>query len=279
VRSAVNWVFQYNFGNLTLAKHKHIDIRLYNRAAWDKNVDEGNEFTIPASHETIEAARRGDIELYLTGSRPAPRDWLPDLRGLKVLCLASGGGQQSPLLAAAGADVTVLDNSSRQLDQDRLVAKRENLAIRTLQGDMANLSVFANESFSLIIHPVSNVFVPEIRPVWEECYRVLKPGGRLLSGFMNPVFYIFDRDLMDADGILQVKYPLPYSDLTSISPDKLQKYMDSGWPLEFGHTLEAQIGGQIKVGFIIDGFYEDRDPRSKLDRYMPIYIATRAFKR
>jgi len=30
-------------------------------------------------------------------------------------CLASGGGQQGPVLAAAGAHVTVFDNSPRQL--------------------------------------------------------------------------------------------------------------------------------------------------------------------
>ncbi len=262
-----------------MGENKRFDIRAYNRAAWDKNVAEGNEFTIPVTHETVEAARKGDLNIYLAGSRPVPRNWLPDLKGLEVLCLASGGGQQGPILAAAGAKVTVVDISSKQLNQDRLVALREGLEINTIQGDMINLFPFANASFELIIHPVSNVFVPEIQLVWDECSRVLKARGILIAGFMNPVFYIFDRNLLDAEDILQVKHSLPYSDLTSISPDELKKTMDAGWPLEFGHTLEDQIGGQIKAGFYIDGFYEDRDPRSILDRYMPIYIATRAVKR
>jgi SAM-dependent methyltransferase len=74
-----------------------------------------------------------------------------------------------------------------RLAQDRLVADREALTIESRQGDMAELSVFPDESFDLVFHPVSNVFVPDVKPVWREAYRVLRPGGTLLSGFMNPV--------------------------------------------------------------------------------------------
>jgi hypothetical protein len=54
------------------------------------------------------------------------------LAGIEVLCLASGGGQQGPILAAAGAKVTVFDNSANQLVQDRLVADRDGLTIETV---------------------------------------------------------------------------------------------------------------------------------------------------
>jgi SAM-dependent methyltransferase len=174
--------------------------------------------------------------------------------------------------------VTVLDISTKQLDQDRKVAKRDDLEITTIEGDMSDLSTFTAGCFDLIVHPVSNLFVPNVLPVWQEAYRVLRPGGMLLAGFMNPVFYIFDRKLMDEQGVLQVKHSLPYSDLTSLPPANLQKILEAGWPLEFGHTLEDQIGGQLKAGFVIIGFYEDRDVRSSLDDYMPIYIATKAVK-
>ena len=257
---------------------KITEIRAYNRQAWDKSVAEENEWTIPVDAETIQAARRGDWSIVLTPVKPVPRAWFPPLTGLEVLCLASGGGQQGPVLAAAGAQVTVLDNSPRQLAQDRRVAERENFSLTTVEGDMRDLSMFRDESFGLIVHPVSNLFVPEVRPVWRECHRVLRAGGALLAGFMNPVFYIFDRDLLDEQGILQVSYPLPYSDLTSLPPEKLQHTLDQGWPLEFGHTLEDQIGGQLDAGFALTGFYEDRDPRSALDNYTPVYIATRAVK-
>jgi SAM-dependent methyltransferase len=194
-----------------------------------------------------------------------------------VLCLASGGGQQGPILAAAGAHVTVYDNSPRQLAQDRLVAEREGLDLRTVEGDMRYLDALADQSFDLIVHPVSNLFVPEVRPVWRECHRVLRAGGALLAGFSNPVQFIFDQALQD-EGVLEVRYKLPYSDLTSLDDDVRQRYQEDLQPLEFGHSLEDQIGGQIDAGFVVAGFYEDRWDGIKLAEYMPTFMATRAVK-
>ena len=103
-----------------------MDIRSYNRDAWNKYVNEGqSEWTKPVSPETIARARKGDFSILLTEKKFVPREWFPPLKGTDTLCLASGGGQQGPVLAAAGANVTVFDNSPRQLDQDRFVAERE----------------------------------------------------------------------------------------------------------------------------------------------------------
>jgi SAM-dependent methyltransferase len=201
--------------------------------------------------------------------------------GADVLCLASGGGQQGPVFAAAGARVTVLDNSPRQLAQDRFVAEREGLAIRTVEGQMADLSAFADGSFDLVFHPVSNVFAPDVRPVWREAFRVLRPGGALLAGFMNPVIYIFDLIQADETGVLEVKYALPYSDLADRTDDELQRQMAEGWPLEFSHSLDDQIGGQLAAGFLLAGLFEDRYPTEQNDpisRVMPAFVATRAIK-
>ena len=93
----------------------------------------------------------------------------------------NAGGQQAPLLAAAGAIVTSLDNSEEQLALDRQVAEREGLELKTVLGDMRDLSTFDDASFDLIVHVCSNTFVPEIDPVWKECHRVLRRGGELLS--------------------------------------------------------------------------------------------------
>ena len=189
-----------------------MDVRSHNRAAWDKAVEDKSEWSIPVTPEVTEAARRGQWHIILTPTIPVPRAWFPaDLHGVDVLCLASGGGQQGPVLAAAGATVTVFDNSPRQLAQDRYVAGRDGLAIRTVEGDMRNLSVFADASFDVIVHPVSNLFVPEIRPVWQEASRVLRPGGSILAGFLNPVTYIFDIRKADEEGVLEVKYTIPFS--------------------------------------------------------------------
>lgn len=255
-----------------------MDIRSYNRRAWDQRVEEGDEWTIPVSKETIHSAQQGEWKIFLTRSRPVPPDWFPEIANADVLCLASGGGQQAPVLAAAGANVTLLDNSPAQLAQDRMVADRDGLTLTTFEGDMSDLSRFPDQTFDLIVNPVSNLFISDLQPLWHECFRILRHAGVLMTGFMNPAFYIFDRELMDDQGILKVRHTLPYSDLESLSAAKRKAYLQAGWPLEFGHTLEAQIGGQLKAGFILTGFYEDRDARCVLDDYMPVYIATRACK-
>jgi SAM-dependent methyltransferase len=253
-------------------------VRDYNREAWDREVERGNEWTVPVGPDVIEAARQGRWEILLTETKPVPKDWFPDLQGADVLCLASGGGQQAPVLAAAGANVTVLDNSPGQLAQDRLVAEREGLDLRTVEGDMADLSLFADESFHLVFHPVSNLFAPEVRPVWVEAFRVLRRGGYLLAGFLNPAVYIFDLELVDSSGELRVRYALPYADTTSKNEEDVARQIERGEPLEFSHTLEAQIGGQIEAGFAIVGFYEDRHRDDPIAARMPTYIATRAIK-
>lgn len=255
-----------------------MDIRNYNRDAWNREVNSGkNVWTIPVSPEVIAAARRGEWSLVITCSTPVPRDWYPDLRGLDVLCLASGGGQQGPVLAAAGARVTVLDNSPRQLDQDRLVAEREGLAIRLVEGDMRDLSMFPDERFGLIIHPVSNTFVDNVLPVWREAYRVLRRGGTLIAGFTNPINYIFDFPKMD-QGIFEVRWRLPYSDVDSLTGQEKEDWLAQGHPLEWSHSFDAQIGGQLAAGFLLAGFYEDRCPGDPLSEYMPMFFGTRAIK-
>ena len=257
-----------------------MDIREHNRTVWDKQVEWGeNEWTIPVEPEVIAAARRGEWAIDLSPTKTVPETWFPDLVGCDVLCLASGGGQQGPVLAAAGANVTVFDNSPQQLAQDRFVAERDGLEIATVEGDMRDLSVFPDCSFGLIVHPVSNCFIPDVRPVWAEAFRVLRPGGALLAGYNNPARYLFDWDAYER-GILEIKHPIPYSD-AELSEEKRRQQLESGEFLEFSHTLETQIGGQIEAGFLIAGFYEDTDKKEVgdlLSKYMPVYIVTRALK-
>jgi len=259
------------------------NIREHNRDVWNKQVEWGNTWTIPVSSKEVAAARRGQLDIYLTPTIIVPESWFPDLPSCDVLCLASGGGQQGPLMAAAGANVTVFDNSPSQLTRDRMVAEREGLSLTPVEGDMRDLSVFLDASFDLIIHPVSNCFIPDVMPVWREAYRVLRPGGALLAGFNNPAKYIFDYEAMDKRGVLEVKYKLPYDDAKLNTEEEIQHLLESGEFLEFSHTLDTLIGGQIEAGFLIAGFYEDTDRDNSdwhdlLADYMPLYIATRAIK-
>ena len=256
-----------------------MDIRAYNREAWDREVEGGeNRWSQPVSSEVIAKAKQGEFSILLTENIPVPDKWFPPLKGADVLCLASGGGQQGPVLAAAGANVTVFDNSPRQLEQDQLVAGREALSLKSVEGDAANLEMFADESFDLVFNPCSTVFMRDVRAVWKEAHRALRPGGILMTGSMNPVHYIFDLYKAD-EGILEVAHSIPYSDLTSIPKEDLEELIEKGLPVEFGHSLSDLLGGQCDAGFVITDIYEDYMMDSPLHKYHPSYIATRALKR
>jgi SAM-dependent methyltransferase len=257
-----------------------MNIRKHNAEAWDKAVENKSEWSRPVSSKIIAAARRGEWSVVLTPAKKVPREWFGDIKGKNILCLAGGGGQQAPVLAAAGANVTCFDNSAKQLAQDKFVAERDGLKIRLEQGDAADLSRFEDASFDLIFHPCSNCYFPKLEPVWQECFRVLRGGGVLLSGFMNPIFYMIDHQIENKKSNLFLKYALPFSDLKSLSEKERENLIASGEPMEFGHTLTEQIGGQTKAGFLIADFYEDHWSKSAsvLNQLTPLLMATKAVK-
>ncbi len=254
------------------------DIVTHNRIAWDTESNSGDSpWCVPVDAATIAAARDGSWEIFLTPTRPVPRSWFGELASLRVLCLASGGGQQVPVLAAAGATVTSFDLSPAQLAKDREVADREGLDIRFEEGDMADLSRFPDGSFDVVVHPVANVFAPDVNVVWRECRRVLADDGRLLAGFMNPDFFLFDHDALEQGGALEVCYELPFTP-ASLPSELYDRRIDRREAFDHSHSLNDQIGGQIAAGFVIHGFYEDRwnDAATPLNRYMPTTFATLA---
>jgi SAM-dependent methyltransferase len=256
-----------------------IDPVAHNRRAWDRLVEMDNEWSRPVTPDVIAKARAGEWSVVLIGYEPVDRGWFPmDLAGCDILCLASGGGQQGPVLAAAGARVTVLDNSPRQLAQDELVAQRDSLSLRTVLGDAQDLSAFPDRSFDLIFHPVSNLFIPELAPVWRECHRVLRPGGTLLAGFLNPDVFLFDAQALDNRGELVVRHRLPYSDLTHLPPGERERLWGADAPVEYSHTFTDQIGGQLAAGFVLTGFAEAPHHSNATAGWLSGYFATRAVK-
>lgn len=253
------------------------EVAKHNTAAWDRSAATGGIWSRPVTSDDVERARQGEVNIKLTPSKYVPAEWFPALSGLEVLALASGGGQQAPLLAAAGANVTLVDLSEGQLGVDQMVAKREGLSLSTVKADISDLPMFEPDSFDFILHPISNLFIANIEPVWEEAFRVLRPGGTLVSAFNNPAMYIFDwRD--HERGVLTVRHQLPFADAVDLDPEERDGFIEDGITLEYSHTLEQQIGGQIDAGFEIIGFYEDWHDEIALAHYMPTSIVTRARK-
>lgn len=257
-----------------------IDLIQHNNNAWDHQSKQNSPWSQPVSSEEIAAARQGNWKIHLTPS-PLPRQWLGHIHAKNILCLASAGGQQAPILAAAGAQVTVFDLSAEQLAKDKMVATRDGLVLQLEQGDMQDLSRFADASFDLIIHPISNQYVPDIETVWKECHRVLNVGGALLSSFFNPAIFIADRDpSYAAQGLIKPRYRLPYADLSDLDPTALQQKIEQQHAMIFGHSLLSQIQGQLQTGLVLADYFEEMQPqpRFEIEKYIPSFIATRSIK-
>lgn len=252
------------------------DIVSFNKQAWDRVADAGDRYYRAMTPEQIQAARDGQWRIRITPTKAVPTEWLEPIAGKKILLLAGGGGQQSPILAALGAKVSVFDLSQRQLDRDIAIAEREGYEIETFSGDMAELSMFQNESFDMVLNPCSVCYIPDVIPVWREVFRVLNHGGTFLTGVINPLYYIFDAAKMDR-GKLEVRHKIPYSD-GDLGEEQIE-LLGEDRPREFGHSLTDLIGAQIDAGFQLMGFYEDTWGGSdKLSTHISTFFATRCLK-
>lgn len=250
------------------------DYTKINAQTWDQWAENGCEWSLPISHEEYEKAKKGEWGVYLTPCKTVPKEWFPTLKGKALLGLASGGGQQMPVFSALGAKCTVLDYSGAQLERERMVAKREGYRIEIVKGDMTKRLPFENACFDIIFHPVSNCYVEDVHHIWRECHRVLKHGGVLLAGFDNGLNFLFDDD---GTKPLVAVNPLPFNPLKASQQD-CEKMVKNQEGIQFSHTMEEQIGGQLQAGFCLTDLYEDRDRRGIIREYAPQYMATRAVK-
>lgn len=239
----------------------------------DRWVNEGWEWGVPVTHDIYVKATKGEFDVVLTPTKPVPKSWFPSFKGCRILGLASAGGQQMPIFAALGAQCTVFDISTKQLENEKMVQDREGYDITIIQGDMTKRLPFEDESFDMIFHPVSNVYVKEVMPIFKECARVLRKGGTLLAGLDNGINFIIDEE--NEKSIVR---GLPFDPTRDASLMKMLEQSDSG--IQFSHTLEEQLGGQLKAGLTIVDLYEDTNGEGELHQLnIPTYIATKAIKK
>lgn len=237
----------------------------------DRWVKEGWEWGIPIPHETFAAAKEGRFDVFLTPVKPVPHAWLGDLKGKNLLGLASGGGQQIPIFTALGADCTVMDISDEQLRSEILVARREGYEVKTVKGDMTLPFPFEDGSFDLVFHPVSNDYIRDVKHVFRECFRVLRPGGELLCGLSNEINFIVNGDET------AIANRMPFDPLAVREYMKALEDEDCG--VQFSHTVDEQLGGQLCAGFILTDLYGDTNNEGRLhDLNIQTYVATRAKK-
>lgn len=241
-----------------------------NQQAWNRLADSGSLFARVATDEECRAPLQ-----VLDG-----RGWLPEsVAGLNVLCLASGGGWQSILYAAAGANVTVVDLSESMLKLDSREAKRRRFQIQTVQTSMDDLSMFADESFDIVHQPVSTCYVPDLKPVYAGIARVIRSHGLYISQHKQPVSLQISHRSERQQFVIGIEYyhegPLPQQQDTS--------YRESG-ATEYLHRLEQIVGDLCLTGFVIEDLREPKRANYQVDvshfgyrgRFVPPYVRMKA---
>ena len=221
------------------------DIARYNRERWGELVRAGAVFTRPKLALIAESARA-----YLD-----PDGLLDDPVGGRVLCLAGGGGQQSVAFGLLGAEVTVFDLSPDQLRRDREAAAHYGVNVATIEGDMRDLSSLAAASFDIVWHPYSLNFVPDVRQVFRQVARVIRPDGLYHVMSANPFAAGITTGEWTGAGYLLRR---PYTDGAEV------QYPDEAWvydrdaagapipePREYLHTLGTLVNGLAEAGFVI----------------------------
>lgn len=243
-----------------------------NKETIDRWVEEGWEWGKSISHEDYIKAKNGEWKVFLTPTVAVPIDWLGDLKRKKILGLASGGGQQMPIFNALGATCSVIDYSSKQIESEYNVAKREGYTIEAIEGDMTKKLPFDDETFDIVFHPVSNCYVEDIQHIFNEAYRVLKKGGIFLAGLNNEINYIVDQNERE------IVWKMPFNPLQDEKAKEFMVKEDAG--MQFSHDMTEQIGGQLKAGFTLVDIYEDTNGFGRLHELnIKSFIATKSIKK
>ncbi|MCL6501345.1 MAG: class I SAM-dependent methyltransferase [Pirellulales bacterium] len=177
--------------------------------------------------------------------------------GKRILCLAGGGGRQSVLYAAAGAEVTVVDLSPAMLALDRQVAAWHGLNLRTILASMNDLSMLGPECFDVVLQPVSTCYVPDVKAVFEQVARVLVPGGLYISQHKQPVSLQASVSPGPEGYVLQV----PYYHSGPLPPVRDSPHREHG-TLEYLHRWEQLLGGLCRAGFVIEDVAEPLHARA-----------------
>jgi ubiquinone/menaquinone biosynthesis C-methylase UbiE len=215
------------------------------------------------------------------------KSWINWARVKSVLCLACGGGQQAPLFASLGCQVTVADMSPEQLRIDREVAEKYGLSIECVEADMLDLSRLRGRNFDLVYQAVSTCYVPDVRRLYREVFSVLCAWGQYRVEHWNPThLQLSDSFAWDGEAYRVVQPqttsgPLPWVVQSGENGNAKVSC------LHYLHPLHDLIGGLCDSGFAILRFAESgesdlsAEPGSyrHLAAYLPSFYSILARRR
>ncbi|MBD3184725.1 methyltransferase domain-containing protein [Candidatus Poribacteria bacterium] len=227
-----------------------------NKKHWERMVKERCGYTIPWLDLDVNIIRkysRGELDNAPDKiSVITPKSILTDMEGKDVLCLAAGGGQQSAVFGSLGANVTVVDIAQGQLDADQKAAKHYGYKIKTIQGDMQDLSCLDDDSFDLV-YGTAICYVSDIQKVYSEVSRVLRRDGLFRVDFGQPAIHFIK---WDGEGYQIYK---PYCESLDLREDGA---------IEFRHYMDDIFNRLIEVGLTIIEV-EDLSRNRKPDKEFP----------
>ena len=229
------------------------EIGVKNERHWERMVEEGCGFTRPwlnLDRTLIRQYAQGQldpvpaplIEMY-------PANVLADVKGKEVLCLASGGGQQSAVFGLLGAHVTVVDLAEGQLEGDRTAAAHYGYEVTTIRADMRDLSCIGDGSFTIVYQAPSMAYIPNVWQVYAEVARVLRTDGVDRVCFTNPATEFVDWNSWDGEGY---RITIPYA-------ERVERPAGDGpeSSIQFRHYMADIFNGLVAVGLSIQQVQDD----------------------
>ncbi len=228
------------------------EIGAVNRQHWERMVAEGCGFTRPwldldrtlvcqYAHGQLDPVPAPLLEVY-------PASVLADVEDRDVLCLASGGGQQSAVFGLLGARVTVVDLAEGQLEADKRAAAHHGYEVTTIHADMRDLSCLDDASFDLVYQAPSTAYVPDVGQVYAGVARILKGGGVYRVCFSNPATEFVDWNSWDGEGY---RICMPYAEKVERPPAGAEG------SIQFRHYMADIFNGLVAVGLSIQHVQDD----------------------
>ena len=141
-----------------------------NAAAWAREVRQG--------HDVAREFLNNPAFLALVG----------DLRGRQALDAGCGDGYNTRILARAGAHMTGVDLSVRMIELAREEERRAPLGIRYAHASYTDMALFASATFDAVVSFMAMMDGPRFDLAMAECFRGLRPGGRLAFSITHPCF-------------------------------------------------------------------------------------------
>ena len=219
----------------------------------------------------------------------------------KVLDMACGQGVLSRGLSKAGAEVTGVDLSPRliKLARQRSSSGADDQAAddreKTVQyrvGDIRRLDFLAESSFDAIVFVLGAQNVDPIEPVFGECARLLRSGGRLVMVLNHPAFRIPRQSSWHWDEDRGQVYRAVDRYLSPLKiPIDMQPFKSPGKRVTWTYhrPIQTYVNGLSAVGLLTDGFEEWISQRSnqpgstskaenRARAEFPLFLAMRAVK-